>query len=123
MATAHICMLLYDMTYLGTKQWRECMQRLPTIPSILKLDNKATVQIACNGKLTRKTSHIEQCFHYVHQGQQDSTHQLHWIPCESQSADILTKMQVSSKIDLHIEKILCTLPDHMVQPSNNSTEI
>jgi hypothetical protein len=123
MATAHICMLLYDMTYLGTKQWRESTQHLPTIPSILMIDNKATVQIACNGKLTQKTRHIEQCFHYIRQGQQDSTHQLQWIPCESQLADILTKTQISSKIDLHIDKVLCTLPDHMLQPSNDSTEI
>ena len=57
MATAHIRMLLYDMTYLGTKHWHESMQRLPTIPSILMINNKATVQIA--GKLTRKTRHIE----------------------------------------------------------------
>ncbi len=124
MATAHICMLvLYNMTYIGTKQWRKSTQYLPTIPSILMIDNEATVQIARNGKLSRKIRHIEQRFHYVRQGQQDSTHQLHWIPCELQIADILTKTQVSSKIDLHIDKVLCTLPDHMLQPSNNSTEI
>jgi hypothetical protein len=123
MATAHIRMLLYNMTYLGTKQWRESTQRLPTIPSILMIDNEATVQIARNGKLTRKKRHIKRRFHYVRQGQQDGTHQLHWIPCESQLADILTKTQVSSKIDLHIDKALCTLPDHMLQPSNDSTEI
>jgi len=123
MATAHICMLLYNMTYLGTKHWHESTQCLPTIRSILMIDNKATVQIAHNGKLTQKTCHIEQRFHYLRQGQQDSAHQLHWIPCESQLADILTKTQVSSKIDLHIDKVLCTLPDHMLQPSNDSTEI
>ena len=81
MATAHIRMLLYDMTDLGTKQWRESTQHLPTIPSILMIDKEATVQIACNGKLTRKTCHIERPFHYVCQGQQDGTHQLHWKPC------------------------------------------
>ena len=111
------------MTYLGTKQWRKPTQRLPTIPSILMIDNKAIVQIACNAKLTWKTRHIERHFHYVRQIQQEGTHQLHWIPCESQLADILTKTQVSSKIDLHIDKVLCTLPDHMLQPSNDSTEI
>ncbi|KAI2501590.1 hypothetical protein MHU86_12861 [Fragilaria crotonensis] len=123
MATAHIRMLLYDMTYLGTKHWRESMQRLPTIPSILMIDNEATVQIAKNGKLTRKTRHIERRFHYVRQGQQGGTHQLHWIPCDSQLADILTKTQVSSKIDLHINKVFCTLPDHMLQSTSESTEI
>jgi hypothetical protein len=122
MATAHICMLLYNMTYLGTKQWRESTQCLPTIPSIFMIDNETTVQIACNGNLTQKTRHIERHFDYVGQGQQDGAHQLHWIPRESQLADILKK-QASSKIDLHIDKGLCTLPDHMLQPSNNSTEI
>ena len=58
-ATAHICMLLYNMTYLGTKQWRESMQCLSTIPSILMINNKATVQIARKSKLTWKTRHIE----------------------------------------------------------------
>ncbi|KAI2491797.1 hypothetical protein MHU86_22765 [Fragilaria crotonensis] len=81
MATAHIRMLLYDMLYLGTKQWRESTQRLPSIPAILMIDNEATVQIAKNGKLTRKTRHIERRFHFVRQGQQDGIHQLHWIPC------------------------------------------
>ena len=123
MAAAHIRMLLYDVTYLGTKQWRESTQRLPTILSILMIDNEATVQIALNGKLTHETCHIEQRFHYVCQGQQDGTHQLHWIPCESQLADILTKTRVSSKIDLHINKVFCTLPDHTLPPTNKSTEI
>ncbi len=97
--------------------------RPSSYPIYLNDDNTATVQIACNGKLTRKTRHIEQPFHNICQGQQDGTHQLHWIPCESQHADILTKTQVSSKIDLHMDKVLCTLPDHMLPPSNNSTEI
>ncbi|KAI2501282.1 hypothetical protein MHU86_13145 [Fragilaria crotonensis] len=79
MATAHI-RASHDMLYLGTKQWRESTQRLPSIPAILMIDNEATVQIAKNGKLTRKTRHIERRFHFVRQGQQDGIHQLHWIP-------------------------------------------
>jgi len=115
MATAqHIRVLLYDMLYLGTKQWRESTQRLPSIPAILMIDNEATVQIAKNGKLTRKTRHIERRFHFVRQGQQDGIHQLHWIPCDSQLADILTKTQHSGKIDPHLTKIFCVLPDHML---------
>ena len=120
MATAHIRMLLYDMTYLGTKQWCESTQRLPTTPSILMIDNEATVQIAKNGKLTRKTRHIERRFHFVRQGQQDGIHQLHWITCESQLADILTKTQTASKIDPHLIKIFCILPEHLTL---NSKEI
>jgi hypothetical protein len=114
MATAHIQMLLYDMLYLGTKQWRESSQRLPSIPAILMIDNEATVQIAKNGKLMRKTRHIKRCFHFVRQGQQDGIRQLHWIPCNSQLANILTKTQLSGKIDPHLTKIFCILPDHMI---------
>ena len=109
MATAHIRMLLYDMIYLGTKQWRESTQRLPTTPAILMIDNETTVQIAKNGNLTRKTRHIERRFHFVRQGQQDGIHQLHWIPCDFQFAD-----QLSGKIDPHLTKIFCILPDHML---------
>jgi len=87
------------------------------------IDNEATVQIAKNGKLTRKTRHIERRFHFVRQGQQDGTHQLYWIPCDSQLADILTKTQTSSKIDPHLDKIFCKLPDHLLSPSPISTEI
>jgi hypothetical protein len=58
MASAHIRMLLYNMTYLGTKQWRESSQRLPSIPAILMIDNEATVQIAKNGKLTRTSGGV-----------------------------------------------------------------
>jgi hypothetical protein len=123
MATAHIRMLLYDMMFLGTKQWRESTQRLPTTPTVLMIDNDATVQIAKNGKLTRKTRHIERRFHFVRQGQQDGLHQLHWIPNESQVADILTKTQFSSKIDPHLSKIFCKLPTHMTSNPNLDPQI
>ncbi|KAI2503718.1 Reverse transcriptase (RNA-dependent DNA polymerase) [Fragilaria crotonensis] len=116
MATAHIRMLLYDMLYLGTKQWRESTQRLPTTPAILMIDNEATVQIAKNG-------HIERRFHFVRQGQQDGIHQLHWIPCDYQLADILTKTQLSGKIDPHLKKIFCILPDHMLSSPTLGPEI
>jgi hypothetical protein len=99
MATAaYIRMLLYDVMFLVTKQWRESTQRLPTIPTVLMVDNDTTVQIAKNGKLTRKTRHTERRFHFVRQGQQDGIHQLHWIPCNYQLADVLTKTQLASKI-------------------------
>jgi hypothetical protein len=59
MATSHIQMLLCNMLYLGTKQWRESSQQLPSIPVILMMDNEATVQIAQNDKLMCKTRHIK----------------------------------------------------------------
>jgi hypothetical protein len=56
----HICMLLFKMTHLGTKQWHESSQLHPTIPFILMKDNEAIIQIAQNGNLTCKTRHIKQ---------------------------------------------------------------
>ena len=121
MATAHIRMLLYDMMFLGTKHWRESIQRLPTIPTVLMVDNDATVQIAKNGRLTRKTRHIERRFHFVRQGQQEGTHQLHWIPCTYQLADVLTKTQPASKIDPHLSKIFCILPNHLLSTTTSGS--
>jgi hypothetical protein len=118
MAAAHIRMLLYDMLFLGTKQWRESIQRLTTTPTVLMVDNEATVQIAKNGKLTRKTRHIERRFHFVRQGQQEGIHQLHWIPCDFQLADVLTKTQPANKIDPHLSKIFCVLPNHMLSSTS-----
>ena len=112
------------MTCLGTGQWHESTQRLPIIQSFPMIDkNEETVLIACNSNLTHKTHHIKQHFHHVRQDQQDGTHQQHWKPCQSQLADIATKTQESSNIDLHIDKIFYTLPNHMLQPTNESTEI
>jgi hypothetical protein len=34
--------------------------------------------------------------------------------CDSQLADILTKTQLSGKIDPHLTKIFCILPNHML---------
>ena len=88
-------------------------QALGTIPKVLMIDNEATVQIAQNGKLTRKTRHIERRFDYVKEGQRSGMHQLFWIPATHQLADILTKSQLSSKIDPQLPRIFSTLPTHM----------
>ena len=83
-------MMVYDMLYLGTKHWKEATQNLPTTPAIMMVDNEAAVQIAKNGKLTRKTRHVERRFHFVKQGQQDGLHKIFWVPAEHQLSDILT---------------------------------
>lgn len=116
MAIAHLRMLLYDVLYLGSKEWSMAIQKLTTTPSILMVDNEAAVQMAKNGKMTRKTRHISRRFHYVRQGQQDGVHQLHWISNVHQLADVTTKTQVASKIDPFIPKIFYKLPKHLTQP-------
>jgi len=115
MAVAHIRMLLYDMLYLGTPDWSEADQQLPQTPTIIMVDNEATVTIARNGRLTRKNRHVERRFHYVKQGQAVRAHELHWIPGEAMVSDILTKTQDASKIDPQIERMFIVLPTHMTQ--------
>jgi hypothetical protein len=103
------------MLYLGTKDWKMAMQSLPSNPAILMVDNEAAVQMAKNGRMTRKTRHIERRFHFVRQGQQDGVHQLHWISGKQQLADIMTKTQAASKIDPFLPQIFYKLPSHMTQ--------
>jgi hypothetical protein len=86
-------------------------------------DIEEIVQIAQNGKLTCKTRNIKQHFHHVRQDQQDGTYQLYWNLVRHNLLTSSNKTQVPSKTDLHINKIFCTLPNHMVQPTNKSTEI
>jgi hypothetical protein len=117
MAAAHIRMILYGMMFLGTKQWKQSIQSLPTTPTVLMVNNNATVQIAKNGKLTRKTRHIECRFHFVRQGQQDGIDQLHLIPCKYQLADVLKKTLPVNTIDPHLSNIFCVLPNHLLSPT------
>jgi hypothetical protein len=77
------------------------------------VDNEAAVQMVKNGKMTRKTRHIERSFHFFRQGQQDRVHQLHWVSNVHQLADIMTKTQVASKIDpIHPKDLLQTSKSH-----------
>ena len=113
MAAAHIRMILYDLLYLGSKDWMQHEQKLSKTPILLMTDNTATVQMAKNGRLTRKTRHIERRFHYVREGQQNGLHALHWISQHSMLADVMTKSQAAYKIDPHLPSILFKLPAHM----------
>ena len=115
MAAAHIRMILYDILYLGTNKWQEATQNLPTTPIVLMCDNQAAVQIAKNGKLGRKSRHIERRFHFVRQGQRIGLHRLHWLSGQFMLSDILTKSQSSSKIDPHLPYIFTTLPKHLTE--------
>jgi hypothetical protein len=54
MAAAHIRMLANNMLYLGTPDWQEHVQTLPQTPTIIMIDDDATVQIIKCGRLTRK---------------------------------------------------------------------
>jgi hypothetical protein len=78
MTAAHIRMIIYDLLYLGTPEWKQHTQILAQMPTVLMTDNAATVQIAKNGRLKRKTRHIERRFHFVKEGQPNGlVHTLH----------------------------------------------
>jgi hypothetical protein len=115
MAAAHIRMIIYDLLYLGTPEWKQHSQILSQTPTVLMTDNAATVQIAKNGRLTRKTRHIERRFHFVKEGQQNGLHSLHWLPGTQMLADIMTKTQPAYKIDPHLPSCLSQLPSHMTR--------
>jgi hypothetical protein len=115
MAAAHIRMIIYDLLYLGTPEWQQHSQILSQTPTVLMTDNAATVQIAKNGRLTRKTRHIERRFHFVKEGQQNGLHSLHWLPGTQMLADIMTKTQPAYKIDPHLPSCLSQLPSHMTR--------
>ena len=54
MAASHIRMIIsYDMLHLGTKKWKQSEQSLPHTPNVLMIDNKAVVQMARTGKMSR----------------------------------------------------------------------
>jgi hypothetical protein len=115
MAVAHIRMLLYDIEYLGTKQWTSAFQNLAQAPVIVMVDNQATVKIAASKKLTRKTRHIERRFHFVCQGTEIGVHIIVWIPANLQLADITTKTQEATVIDPRVTIVMYTLPIHLTR--------
>jgi hypothetical protein len=115
MAAAHIRMILYDMLYLGTNKWQTAVQDLPTTPIAIMVDNAAAVQISKNGKLSRKSRHIERRFEFVRQGHKMGMHELHWLSGKYMLSDILTKSQHASKIDPHLPYIFTVLPKHLTE--------
>jgi hypothetical protein len=115
MAVAHIRMLLYDMEYLGTRQWTSAYQNLPQAPIVVMVDNQATVKIAASKKLTRKTRHIERRFHFVRQGAELGVHIIVWIPANLQLADITTKTQEAIIIHPRVTIVMYVLPAHLTR--------
>lgn len=99
MTAAHIQMLRYHILHIGTPRWTASRQKVGTIPSILMINNAATVQIAQNGKLSRKARHVENRFDYIREGQRSGVHQHHWVPVDFQLFQILKKSQLAFKID------------------------
>ena len=51
-------------------------------PSIMMVDNQATVKMSKSLKVTAKTRHIARRWHFVRTGQQQGLFNLHWLKGE-----------------------------------------
>ena len=106
----HLRDLIYDMAYLGTKEY-DIEGSTKETPSILLIDNQATVRMSKNFKVTAKNRHVARCWHFVRRGVKDKLFSLHWIPAVDQLADDCTKTQAAKKSLPHFERTLLPIPD------------
>ena len=106
----HIGDLCYDLRFLGTNEYTE-NGTFGDTPSLLLIDNQATVQMSKNYKLTKKNRHIRQRWHFVRYGVQEGLFKIVWIPADDQLADDTTKTQVAAKSKSHFERTLVKIPD------------
>ena len=83
----------------------------PSIPSILLINNQATVPMSKNYKVTAKNRHIAQRWHFVRQVVKEKLFLLQWIPAEDQLANNWTKIQVVAKLMPHFQQTLIKVPD------------
>jgi len=79
MNAAVIRALLYDMRYLGTKEYQMYEEELKFKPVIMCVDNSAAVAMSKSPKLNKKTRHIARHFHFVREGVKQGLHILKWI--------------------------------------------
>jgi hypothetical protein len=114
MTSAVIRMLLYDMRYLGTNEYKLYDHPIRFPPVILCVDNAATVAMSNSPKLTKKTRHIARHYHYVRDGVQRKQHTIQWIPKTIQLADVLTKTQHNSKIAPMVSIFMYQLPQFLI---------
>ena len=106
----HLKELLYDSKCLGTSEY-DVNGENKTTPSILLIDNQATVRMSRNYKVTAKNQHVGWRWHFVQQGCKDKKFELQWIPGEDQLADDCTKTQSANKAYPHFECTLVKIPD------------
>ena len=109
---AHFRELIYDLKYLGTKEF-DAKQVHGEVPSLILVDNQATVAMGKNYKVTKKNRHIARRYHYVKQGVKTGDHTLEWIKNDDMLADDLTKTQDASKSLPMMQRTLFRIPDYV----------
>ena len=106
----HLNELLYDFEFLGSNEY-DVEGRLDNTPSIILVDNQATVRMSKNFKVTSKNRHVARRWHFVRRGVKDGLFALYWVPGEDQLADDCTKSQEASKSFPHFSRTLIQIPD------------
>ena len=105
----HLRDLKYDFETLGT-----CKYKLDgstdEVPSMLLIDNQATVRMSKNYKVTKKNRHVGRRWHFVRRGVKDELFSLVWVPAADQLADDCTKTQLASISKKHFERTLIKIP-------------
>ncbi len=114
MNTSIIRGLLYDMRYLGTKDYKMVEDKIEFQPAIC-VDNAAAVAMSQSPKLTKKTRHIARHFHFVREGVKRGLHILKWISNKAQLADVLTKTQGANKTDPQVKIFMYQLPEFLIR--------
>ena len=106
----HLRDLKYEFDKLGCDDYN-VDGSTASVPSILLIDNQATVRMSKNYKVTGKNRHVGRRWHFVRRGVKDKLFTLNWISGSDQLADDCTKSQESSKSFPHFERTLIKIPD------------
>ena len=89
MRASHIRMLVYDLKFLGTKEYNS--DKPIYEPATIIIDNEAAISMAKCNKDTAGNRHVARRYHYVRQGTALNEHKFEWIGTKYQLADTLTK--------------------------------
>ena len=106
----HLRDLVYDLEFLGSEEY-DVEGSTTSIPSILLVDNQATIRMSKNYKVTSKNRHIARRWHFVRRGVKDKLFSLQWVPGQDQLADDCTKSQIAAKSFPHFSRTLIKIPD------------
>ena len=105
----HLRDLEYDFEFLGTTNY-DINGSTQDVPSIILVDNEATIRMGKNYRITKKNRHIRRRWHFVRYGVQEKLFTMHWIPGDDQLADDCTKTQVASKSQPSFDRTLVKIP-------------
>ena len=85
MCVSHIRMMIYDLKFLGTKEYNSNESNYE--PTTIIIDNEATISMAIFKKDTAGNCRVAQRYHYVRQGTAFNEHKFQWIGTKYQLSD------------------------------------